>query len=161
MTFIIHKDIIRKTVWKGEIIEMKKRCTQSSCRKVFNPKRCFNRSFSSDGSDEFYVSCPYCGKKYRNFEIFSSEVIQSIQSTSKDLKIYYPSLFDLIWQIYEVTRNAEFGFMDILSLLKDKDFKDIYKNSSDHYLARKICKKTGLSLNKSIQVVSVLKYYVF
>lgn len=42
---------------------MKKKCTQSSCRRIFNPAK----SVRINGDGSFTVCCPYCGKAYPRF----------------------------------------------------------------------------------------------
>ena len=137
---------------------MKKRCTQSSCRKIFNPKRCIKMSASLNEPDEFYVRCPYCGKEYRRFEFFSPKIIQSILSISKDLNVEPSMLKSALWQIYEMTRNSGFGFSDIISLLEDKNFRDMIiddKNKAKACLA--LAKKTKLNSGNSIRLINILK----
>ena len=84
---------------------MKKKCTQSSCRRIFNPAK--SVLINSDGS--FTVCCPYCGKAYSRFseafpisdqvQVFEDEPAYSVTEDG----YVKPSFAQLVIQVQKKT----------------------------------------------------------
>ena len=60
-------------VWINRSSAMKKKCTQSSCRRIFNT----DHSFRIYSRDKVVSCCPYCGKEYARIIVSWAKLLNS------------------------------------------------------------------------------------
>ena len=97
---------------------MKKKCTQSSCRRIFNPAK----SVRINGDGSIDVCCPWCGKAYPRFAgtLPISDKVQIIEdepaySVTED-GFAKPSFAQLAIQVQKTTG---IGLRDAVHLIQD------------------------------------------